>query len=238
MRELPIRKVALNACLTLVPGLMMPLWKVTQTIFRLAASPASKLIGALELAVVFSVVAILPVFCYALYRNEGTFRIAERLRLLSLAAALVLCALTPGYLGWIDSWDSSAATKIGELVDGLADLSYVLLLVSFFQHRDNDSGDGVAISRFLRVVTKVAVIALGIIAAFFLLLAAGSPFEYYFELRPTVLQMGRTPPPVSAVIKEAVFRALAQIGLFAGPYVVYQSLKNSSETATTIKPAE
>ncbi len=236
--DLSIRKVALITCVTTWLGVAMPAWNSTQSIIPLAsAGPIWKWVIPPVIVVEYLFLALFPVFCFALYRNEGTIHISKRLRILSLTVALVLGVLSaPDFIVWIENaGQPPTATRILDLFGTLSNLAYILLLVSFFCHRHDGSCNDVAISSFLRIVTKVAVIALGFMAAIHLLRLGVSPVAYHVQFRSWV-EIGRTPPPWSQWMKEIFFTALSQACLFAGPFVVSRSLKNTSATATTIKP--
>ncbi len=143
---------------------------------------------------------IMPVFYFALYRNEGTLRFPKHLRLLSLTTALVFGLFAAWNLSvWIGSigsywraismldWRSGGASilavardprtlnQVASLLDECSNLAYILLLIAFFRHADNES-TGAPVPGLLGFVTKAAVILYGIWVAFNLVRLAAIPF--------------------------------------------------------------
>jgi hypothetical protein len=87
-----LRSVALIACVACVLSLPVPIWNAVQTTIA-ATAPKNdlwKLAGVLLLVSVLLYSAIIPVFYFALYRNEALLYFPKRLRLLALIAAFAL----------------------------------------------------------------------------------------------------------------------------------------------------
>jgi hypothetical protein len=186
--------------------------------------------------------AIVPVFYFALYCNEGTLHVPKRLRLLSLGAAL-----TVGVMGalalpeWLRSvgpyWGAMkmldwriGATSIlaaareprtisffSTLVGEFSNLAYVVLLIALFRHGSDESYTDVPVSRLLSFVTKLAVITLGL----FIVVEVGLIPYAYFQLRREALQLGQAPPGLDN--SEATRALFSAVLLFIAPYVVYKS---------------
>ncbi|HTS51360.1 MAG TPA: hypothetical protein VMH05_25610 [Bryobacteraceae bacterium] len=193
--------------------------------------------------------AILPLFFFALYRNEGTLHFSKFIRLCSLVTALVF-----GFLVVLDLWEWSgslssywAAMKlvdwkggatsvfaaarnprtIGETASVLGQVgnfAYILLLLALWHQPDGEpSADvGAPVSRLLRRVTKVALIAYGIWVAFNLVRVIVTPY-FYFQIRTTALRIGRQPPQLTRMMASALRMLLDQACLFMAPYIVYNS---------------
>lgn len=144
--------------------------------------------------------AVLPLFYFALWRNEGTPRFSKRLRFASLAGALAgVVVMAAGLPLW------SEATMPKMLLSDLATLACVLLLIAFFSGGTDRSPADAPVSSLLRVMTRVAVIG-GAIWLTFNLLA----------LVLTVLQ--RTE---ADMMEGAIRTLLEQFCLFTAPYIVY-----------------
>lgn len=243
-----IRKAALIACIVGVLGVLMPGWNATQAMVALESThPLWKwwIIPCIVLLYLF--LASLPVFCFALYRNEGTLRFPKRLRLLSLAAAFVFSIMVAlGLPEWIASlrpywtamktldWrigatgiltaarDPRTISHFSTMLGEFSNLAYILLLIALFRHTSDESYQGVPVSRLLSFVTKVAVIAWGLWLAFILLTLVVTPYSY-FQLRNYALQIGRTPPQLGGMVARNIRSLLDQACLFVAPYTVYKS---------------
>jgi hypothetical protein len=251
MRFIDIRKAALISFIASVFAISISAWNATQTMMRIeSVNSLSKGLVALGLAVIYPFAAIMPVFYFALYRNEGTLRFTRELRLLSLAAAVSIgIVLAAGLPDWIESqgpywtaiktldWRSGgtsllpalrALKKINQfstLLAALGDIAYILLLVALFrQGTSGDSTPDLPVSRWLKLVTTVAIIAWGIWAAFNLLRILSVPFTYA-GIRSFDLQTGRTPPSFATVMLSDVRDFVTQASLFAAPFVVFKSIR-------------
>jgi hypothetical protein len=197
--------------------------------------------------------AIMPVFCFALYRDEGSLRIPKRLRLLALAAALtfsviILTALPglvrslAGYLAVLAAFnwrlgansvliilrDPRAIGQISTVLGEISAIAFILLLVAIFQQPSDGFETDVPVSRLLNRVTKAAVISWGLWVAFLAVRVIAMPFVF-LQLRTYALQVGRTPPQLKDMMAEATYTLLVQACLFAAPYIVYRSLRERFE---------
>jgi len=251
-----IRKVARITFLTAVLGLLIPLWRETQQVAAIRLPELAR-VSIIGFGYLFG--AVLPVFYFALYRNEGTLRFPKPLRRLSLVTAVVFALLAawslPDWIGFIDYFSSatvewrrgSAAVlafvrdprtvnEVGHLLNGCSNLAYILLLVAFYRQSDSESVAAAADlppSAFLRWVTKVALIAYGIWVAFNLVRVVIAPFA----IRVAAFKAGVRPPHLGHVMMEVIEMLLSQACLFVAPYVVYNSWLRRDEPPDEIQPA-
>jgi hypothetical protein len=195
------------------------------------------------------VTAIMPVFYFALYRNEGSLRFPKNLRQASLVTALVSGLIVgSGLWHWFGSlgsywramealdWKSGATSviaaardprTIGQVSTGLgvlSSLAYILLLLAFFLQANSElpTDADVPVSALLRRVTKLALVAWGLWVAFNLFRVCVTPY-YYFQLRSVALQAGRRPPQLGIFMAKPIRTFLEQACLFMAPYIVYNS---------------
>ena len=211
-----IRKVALLACVTSVASLIMPLWNSTQW-----AAPLSVLVSLMT--------ALPPTFYFALYRDHGSLRISERLRLLARAAAFSNGTLLAfGLAAWIKSPMGPVPTLLG----ALATVANILLLAALSRDPGEQPEEARPVSTLLYVVTKVTVIAWGVWVAFNLLRLVLVPYSYS-QLQNYAFSVGRDGPPLAGMIKEAIQTFLRQACLFIAPYIVYKSLPSPTASAGT-----
>jgi hypothetical protein len=230
-----IRKIAFVTFIASTLSLLAPSWNMAQTIVGIESRQHVgwwRPIPMAALALLFS--AIMPVFYFALYRNRGTFRIPKLLRQLSLAAAIVLGLfvvaavrvefLDPDFAARGGGTDPTIRTvsHIISLLGPISNATLALLLISFFLQPDHESAADDYRSRFLDQATKVAVICYGIVLAFLVIRALLTPYTYS-TLKDFALQNGRTPPPFSALLEEAIRTLVIQTCLFMAPYVIFKS---------------
>ena len=156
----PVRKAALIPCVASALALVIPAWNATQSLIATTSTHAlSKwwIIPTIPLMYLFT--AIMPVFYFALYRNEGTLRIPKRLRLLGIAAAIVfgitVAAATPGWIRSLEplwavvkavDWRTGATSlltagrnpwiinPVASLVNMFSNVVYILLLIALSRH--------------------------------------------------------------------------------------------------------
>jgi hypothetical protein len=200
-----IRKLALVTCLAMVMSLPIPMWTATRAM--LAIPSAHSLSGWTALVVAYIFSAILPVFYFALYRNQGTRRLSKRTRILSLvgaaAGAIVVATGLPLLAGSFGN--SLTVTKM--LLSDFVNLACVLLLITFFREANGTPGIDIPASRWLAFVTRVAVIAGGLWFAFNL-----------FGL-VVALRNGESADRITGAIRTL----LEQSCLFSAPYIVFMS---------------
>jgi hypothetical protein len=215
-----IRKVALLACITSVAGLLTSLWYSAQSFIATASQvPLGILIAAPLGVLAFLLTALLPIFYFALYRDERPVQVSGRLRLLARTAAFILGILLAFQLA---EWIKSPVSPIPTSLNALATIGNILLLNALSRDAGDQSEDDPSVSALLYVVTKVTVITWGVCVAFNVLRVLLLPYTYS-QLRDYALSIGRHGPALADMIKEAVQTFLSQACLLAAPYVVYQS---------------
>jgi len=254
-----VRKSALVVFVAAVLALLMPLWRLAQQ----AGGLRSTIWGAVLIVFGYVFSAIMPVFYFALFRDEGTLRIPQHLRWLVLATAVVfglfLAWDLSGRIGpfryhWkamaTADWGSGSTAVLGfvrdprtinqvaNLLGECSDLAYVLLLVAFFRQSDRESVAkmDVPVSGFLRLVTKAAVVAYGIWIAFNVVRLAGIPFLHSY-LQSTAFTTRLTLEPLGHWMLEAAQMLLTQACLFVAPYVVYNSWLRYDEGPDEVLPS-
>jgi len=261
-RVTDLRRIALTACISAVVGVLLPTWTAIHSMLSLQTANFAlrwARIPAIVLLTAFT--ALLPVFYFALYKNQSPLRIPKRLRLLALSGALVygviLAAEVPAwikslgaYWGWIKTldWSVGAASvlsfvrdsgTIGQLSYALSvfsDVVYVSLLIAIFHQESHPSETDAPISNFLRRVTKVTVIAWGLVVSAVLLGLLLTPYTFY-TIRKDLLQMGRTSPGFGYFFVRQLRTLLQQSCLFAAPYIVYRSLGQRDESPLDVQSA-
>ena len=211
-----IRKVALLACVTFVASLIMPLWNSTQS-----ASPLWVLM--------FLLTALPPTFYFALYRDQGSLRVSQRLRLMARTAAFIQGVLLAFQL---EEWIKSLASPVPTLLGTLATIATILLLVALSRNPGEQSDEDAIVSTLLYVVTKVTVFAWGGWVAFNLLRVVALPYVYS-QTRHYLISIGRDRPILADMAKEVVPAFLSQACLLAAPYIVYRSNRAPTASAGT-----
>lgn len=77
-------------------------------------------------------------------------------------------------------------------------------------------------------MTKVAVIAWGLVVAFLVVRLVAMPFVV-LHLRSYALQIGRTLPSLWDMMAPEIRTVLVKACLFAAPYIVYRSQREGAE---------
>ena len=251
-----VRNAARITCTASALALVLPLWNETRMIVAIRSTHPDLgwwTIPMLALTYLFS--ATTPVFCFALYRDEGSLRLSKRLRLLSVAASITLgVILAFGLANWIASlgpywstmkaavWQTGATSiltvardprtisKITTLLGAFSDLTIILLLIALSRQVTDQSIADVPASRFLTVVTKVTIIAWGVWLAFLVVGLAVTPYTYSLA-RYYALQLRRHPPELSHMLVDAIRALLSQTCFFIAVYAVYIGrVRRSSKT--------
>lgn len=229
-----IRRAALIACIASILSLLIPVWNAAQQIRAVGSVyPRWWIAPVAVMTVLFF--AILPVFYFALYRSEGTLRFSRRLRLLAIAAALVLgLNLGVDLPAWIGSLGREGTSSVlipergnwtlGDMstVFGfLSSAAIIFMMIAVCRHVDEEPDASAPASKFFRVVTRVAVIAWGIWVAFNLCRLVLTPY-WYATIPGVAFPVGRTPPPFRDAVAAAARMLLSQASLFIGPYVIWR----------------
>lgn len=248
-----LKSIALIACIAGVLSLPLPIWNAIQTIAA-ATAPTNDFwrlaeILALVLMTLFTV--IIPVFYFALYHDEAILYFPKRFRLLALIAAFTFVVMVLTTLpAWIRSlttylaafdWSIGAASVLvfvrdprtigylSTLLGELSNIAYVLVLIAIFRRADESQETGVHVSRMLRVMTKMAVIAWGLVLLTALLGLLLTPYSFY-TLRNDALQIGRRPPAFGDMLVRQIRTVIEQACLIAAPYIIYKSLRERVES--------
>lgn len=251
-----IRNAALIASVAAILGVLIPVWDGARSMLAIESIPHWIVLPLIVLILCFT--AIMPVFYFALYRNEGLPNFSTSLRILSLTGAIVLGAITAaGFPQWIESlesywadisvfdWSAGAATvsmaahepgtrtQVTSLLGEFSNLAYIMLLIAFFKHASKETDRDITNSRMLVIMTKIAVIAGGLVVAGCVIRLPFMPLVYS-QIRDLAIQVGRTPPRLATLMVDAVRTLLVQACLFTAPYVVYRS---SLRGAVAVEPA-
>ena len=202
-------------------------------------------------AIALLTTCIMPVFTFALYRNHGPLHFPRQVRLLALGAALSLGLLLilslPQWLGLLAAYFSALRTvrwstgaiaiwsvlrdprtiyHVTTLLAEVSGVGMILLLVSFYRYKDEDTGSAIEVSKFLRVATRTAVVIWGIWLGFNIIRGLLAPYTY-IQLRNIAAQTRRPAPEAITVVGELLKTMLSAACLFCVPYVVSRSLEGS-----------
>ncbi len=233
-----VRRAALAACIAVVLSLAIPMWNFTRQMRALELKIGTFLAIALIL-VAYIFTAIVPVFYFALYRNEGGLPLSRNKRWISMtAAALVGILMLTKIPGWIGSFrgDSvldTAARKCAiddtSAVLGLiADLAGILLLAALYRLASDGASDGsVAASKLLRFLARLAVIGGGIVAICCVVGLAATPWVYfYIRDRSWEMAISNEGWAFSRLAMDRARTALTVISMYVAPFIVWQGARN------------
>jgi len=228
-----VKRSALVACIATIMGLAIPMRNFAQQM--LALKNIGKLGAIAVIVVVYAFTAIVPLFYFALYRNEGDLPVSRNLRWMALTAAAVIgilsIAAVPGWIAslQIDNVLHGAArpwtiNDTSSLLGLIANLAGILLLASFFRLAgDGPSESAAAVSKQLRILTKIAIIAGGIVAVGCVVGLAATPWVY-FEIRARSLEVGSSNASLTfwRFTLDRVRAAVAAVSVYIAPFVVWQ----------------
>jgi len=231
-------------------------WNAVQTIAA-ATAPTNdfwRLAGILVLVLTILFSAIIPLFYFALYRNEALLCFPKRLRLLALIAAFTFGVIVLTTLpAWVRSlaayfavlsaldWrigatnvlvfvrDPRTIGQLSTLLGEVSNIACILMLIAIFRCANEPIEADVPVSRLLRVMARVAVVAWRLVLVVILVRLAALPYVL-FQLRNYAFQVGRTPPTFGDIL--AIRASLLWACLFAAPYIVYRSLRERADNAT------
>jgi hypothetical protein len=189
----------------------------------------------------------MPAFYFALYRSGETLRIPKPMRLLSRAGAIVAflfvaSALRIEYLdldfaargGFMDA-GARTFSHVVSLLNTFSETALWLLLASFCFEPSSESAVEAPGSLLLARATRVAVIVYGPILVFLVIRVLVTPYTYS-SLKRVAVQNGRTMPPFSGLLLEAVRTLASQACLFIAPYVVFKSRPQEGYAAIPDQP--
>jgi hypothetical protein len=234
--DMDIRRAALATFVASVLNLLISTWGAAHKMAALASMYPGWLIILGSIAVILFD-AILPVFYFALHRDQGTLRLSRELRLVSLTAALMLGAsaaialphwiaslgqggtktlLMPEQRLWTMSGLSGALTILGNAV-------CMFLMITLYRWKgDQEEEKSIPSSKLLKVTTRLAVIGWGACMVLSIVRLVHSPYDYA-ALRDAASQNGRILPPYRDLLVDELLFLLVQAGLFAGPYVIWRA---------------
>jgi hypothetical protein len=232
-----VRRAALAACAATVLSVAMPMWNLWNSARQMFAMETN--IG--QLGAISSIVvgclftATLPLFYFALYRNEADLPISRDMRWVAMTAAVVIGILGVAAIpGWIGSFRRESVIEItgrpwtvsdtSNAIGEVANLAALSLLVALFRLVSDGSERGVAVSNLLRVATRMAVIAGGIAAVGCVVGLAATPW-IYSDIRGRSLEMGYSTVKWTfwRLAADRARTALAIICVFVAPFVVWRS---------------
>ena len=194
--------------------------------------------------------AVLPVFFFSLYRYRGALFIPPKTRRVGLLAAILLSLLMAANLrlelldlafashgGLLHPKDWVIGHAVG-LIGLISDAALILLLLSFYFHRDRESHADDAHEHLLDQTTKIAVILYGLFLAFLAVRILVSPLVYS-SFKEVALQSGRALPPYLAMLGEELHDFATQACVFAAPYVIFRRrLKDVANESIPAPPDE
>jgi hypothetical protein len=222
------------ACIACVLAVAIPMWNFTRRMLALESS-IGLLIAIAGIVVGYGFTAIVPLFYFALYR-KGDVPVSPNMRWISMTAATVIGILALTAMpGWIASfsWGDSVLdttprpwtiSDTSTLLSFIADLAGILLLVALFRLAgDGPSESGVAIPKLLRLLTKIAVIAGGIVAVGCVVGLAATPWVYSY-IRDWSSKTGSSNAlwTFSRLAEDRIRAALTVMSAYAAPFVIWQ----------------
>jgi hypothetical protein len=242
-----ISNAAFIAFIASVLGMMLSLWSGTQRIIAMEATTPSLWI-ALLLIVGGVFDTIMPLFYFALYRNEIPLRIPRQFRPLALGAAIASAIIAvQGLIGWKIFFrrtsvfeESGVPWSVGQASSAVglfSILASIVLLIAFYRQADDEPEAPVLMSKLLIVVTRVTVLAWGLVVAFNLVRLLTTPY-LYAQMRDYALQLRRTPPSFVYLITTIARQVLAQACLFVAPYIIWRCSRPQPPQNPPLEPVE
>lgn len=228
-----IKRTALLAFVATLLSLVMPVWNAVQIMMKIGSDHlAVKLSTIPATLLIILLSAIMPLFYFAVYRDPDPLRFSRRFRPWIFAAALLSAWITfvafaqsvRGFgLGGASSLTGMrSAWNMGQIVGfigPISDLSYLLLLVAFFQHANDEFTEVQSSSALLFVSTKVAVIVWSVIVVIAVIRVLLTPYTFS-QLRDYAAQMGRS-PRLWDLLQESIASLVSQGVLLVAPFIVY-----------------
>jgi hypothetical protein len=127
---------------------------------------------------------------------------------------------------WNVARDPRTIYHVTTLLAEVSSLAIILLLISFYRYRNEEEGSNVAVSGFLRIATRTAVVIWGMWLGFNLIRGILAPYTY-LQLRNYAAQMRRPAPEAATVVGELLKTMLTVACLFCVPYIVSRGLEGS-----------
>jgi hypothetical protein len=229
-----VKRAALVACIATVIGVAIPMWNSTRQMLALESN-IGKLGAIAAILVGYVFTAIVPLFYFALSRNDGHLLVSRNMRRMAMTAAAVIgllgVAAIPGWIGTFRGENvlefAARPWTIGDTAAALgviANLAGILPLVALVRlANDGSSERGVSVSRLLRIVTKVAVIAGGIVAVGCAVGVMATPWVYSY-IRDRSLEMGYSNGrwTFSRLAIDRAQTALTVVCVYVAPFVVWR----------------
>jgi hypothetical protein len=229
---LDLRKTALFACISGGLSSLIPIWNGVRTM------AAAGLLGLVLAAVSLLAAVLMLLFMFALYTNEGSLYVPKRLRLLALAAAVILTSMISFSLPqWIGLPGVGTIYYVTTLLGEISGAGQVLVLIALFRTKENIAAANVPISNFLKVATKLALILWGVWLAFNMIRGLMAPYAYMLA-RDYALQTRRTPPAPLDIISELLMGILNAAIPFSIVYIVSKSIATSPGPGVALLPNE
>jgi hypothetical protein len=185
--------------------------------------------------------AIVPVFCFALYRNEGPVPISRRRRWVAWAAVAVIgldwARAASAWIGSfrhksvLDTATRSWTTGDTSLALGLiGDLAMIVLLVVLARRAGDAPAEScAATSRLLRVTARIAVITGAVVAVGGLIVVGATPWIYaVIRDRATETGVPITQGMFLRLAWERTWSTLALVSNFAAPLMVWEGGRRRS----------
>jgi len=220
-------------CVASVLAVAIPMWNFTRRMLALE-SRIGLLIAIAGILVGYVFTAIVPLFYFALYRNKGDLSISRNMRRISITAAGAIGILSlAAILRWIafsqgDSvLDATAkpwtTSDTAALISLGANVSVVLLLSALFRLAGIGSPESGIASKFLDLLTKVAVVAGGIVAVGCVVGLAATPWVYSY-VRDWSSKVGSSNAPwtFSGLALDRIGAALNAMSVYVAPFVIWQ----------------
>jgi hypothetical protein len=211
-----LRKIALITCVTGVAELLVVGWDKLPSLLSMAFAHAQWwVIPALPVMLLFG--SAMPIFYFALYDDPGRMRFPTLLRKLALIAAVTEVGI------FLLRFHPSSVVLSGRFFLGvIADLAYLLLLLTMSREAPDDVSEQPTPSEFLQFVTRVTVLLWGAWVAFQLVRFPIAVYLHSYAER-LAFQKGRAAPPLQDALGEVVFTFLSQACLLAAPFIVWRS---------------
>jgi hypothetical protein len=233
-----LRTIAFLNFVVSVSGLVAPIWRATQSMAAMESTrPQSKfwIIATMVLALLMTVV--MPLFCFALFRNDGVLYFPRSIRPLAMTGvfSFVACVETtlPEVirslsLYWVQAHASglsgvrSVSATAEALLGEFSNAVFILLLVAFYRQADDESLTDAEISRLLEITSKVALVAMGLWLGFNVIRLLLSPLGYS-QLRDYAQRVGKPTPKFGRMVAEIIPALTSSLGFLMAPYIVYKS---------------
>ena len=227
-----VKRAALVACVATALALAIPMWNFSRQILALESNIGK--LGALTAILVgYGFAAIVPLFYFAVYLNEGDLLVSRNMRWTAIAAAAVIGILGAAAIpGWIGSFqretvrDSAARSwTIGDtstVLGQIANVAGILLLAALSRLPGSASSDRrVAVSKLLSLLTTIAIITGGIVPVGCAIGIAATPWVYSY-IHERYLNVDWT---FSGFAVDRVRAALSVLCVYAAPFVVWKGRK-------------